>query len=101
MKSENEIEGQPQVGSDGLLAVGSRWVVTYGSSTYKVRVVSLFDGRVYWRAECIGLEIIDSQKDFLHGSRCAVPLPPATQPWWKRLFKANAKGEAQPPATKL
>ena len=89
MSDENTTMGQPQVGSDAVLAVGSRWAVNYGSSTYKVRVISLFAGRVYWRSECISLEAIDSEKDFLHGARCAMPLPPVPQPWWKRLLKAN------------
>jgi hypothetical protein len=90
MSNQTNEMGQPQVGSDGLLAVGSRWAINFGSSTYKVRIISLFADRVYWKSECIGIEAIDSTNDFLHGVRCAMPLPsPVRQPWWKRLFKAN------------
>jgi hypothetical protein len=91
MKSENQTGSQPQVGSDAGLAVGSRWIVNYGQSIYAVSVISIFADRVCWKSEQNGLQQIDSQTDFLYGSRCAMPLPPVPLPWWKRIFKANEK----------
>ena len=98
IKSQGAKGGRPAV---PLFAIGSRWIVNFGFSTYTVVIISILNDRLAWKAEKGELKQVETVTEFLNPSyRCAMPLPPLPPPWWQRLLglanipdQATAKGK--------